>query len=78
MQLVNASLTKQMRLLVEIARKNNIPVIITIEDNKEEFTLTYNIAIAAISESTEVLLNKIRDELITKSAVSSPAFVLTT
>ena len=39
----------------------NIPVIITIEDNKEEFTLTYNIAIAAISESTEVLLNKIRE-----------------
>src|SRR3989344_3176564 len=47
----------------------NIPVIITIEDNKEEFTLTYNIAIAAISESTEVLLNKIRDELITKSGI---------
>ncbi len=47
----------------------NIPVIITIEDNKEEFTLTYNIAIAAISDSTEVLLNKIRDELITKSGI---------
>jgi len=29
MQLVNASLTKQMRLLVEIARKNNIPVLVT-------------------------------------------------
>lgn len=29
MQIVNASLTKQMRLLVEIARKNDIPIIVT-------------------------------------------------
>ncbi len=29
MQIVNASLTKQMRLLVEIARKNDIPVLVT-------------------------------------------------
>lgn len=29
MQIVNASLTKQMRLLVEIARKNDIPILVT-------------------------------------------------
>lgn len=29
MQIVNASLTKQMRLLVEIARKNEIPILVT-------------------------------------------------
>ena len=29
MQIVNAALTKQMRLLVEIARKNDIPVLVT-------------------------------------------------
>ncbi len=47
----------------------NIPVIVTIEQNKEEFVLTYNVSIVAISENTEILLNKIRDELITKTGI---------
>ena len=47
----------------------NIPVTVTIEDNKNEFVLTYNISIVAISETTEVLLNKIKDELVLKTGI---------
>jgi archaeal flagellar protein FlaI len=44
----------------------NIPVNITIESKKEEFVLIYNINISQISANTELVLDKIRDELVNK------------
>jgi len=47
----------------------NIPVIVTIEKDKDDFVFRYNVSILAISPTTEILLNKIRDELITKTGI---------
>ncbi|MEK6932687.1 MAG: ATPase, T2SS/T4P/T4SS family [Nanoarchaeota archaeon] len=47
----------------------NIPVTITIEQNKNDFVMLYKVSIVAISENTEILLNKIRDELILKAGI---------
>ena len=44
----------------------NIPVNITIESEKDEFVLIYNVAISQISANTELVLDKIRDELVNK------------
>lgn len=45
---------------------DNIPVDITIESKKDEFVLLYNVEISQISKNTEILLDKIRDELVGK------------
>src|SRR3989344_5049048 len=44
----------------------NIPVNITIESVKDEFVLIYNVSISQISTNTELVLDKIRDELVNK------------
>src|SRR3989338_8307393 len=44
----------------------NIPVNITIESEKDEFVLIYNVSISQISANTELILDKIRDELVNK------------
>jgi len=44
----------------------NIPVNISIESNKDEFVLIYNVNISQISANTELVLDKIRDELVNK------------
>jgi len=44
----------------------NIPVNITIESVKDEFVLIYNVNISQISANTELILDKIRDELVNK------------
>tara|TARA_Y100000034_G_scaffold88501_1_gene106247 strand:+ start:6318 stop:7775 length:1458 start_codon:yes stop_codon:yes gene_type:complete len=44
----------------------NIPANITIESVKDEFVLTYNVNISQISANTELVLDKIRDELVNK------------
>ena len=44
----------------------NIPVNISIESKKDEYVLTYNISISQISANTELILDKIRDELVNK------------
>src|SRR3989338_3852332 len=44
----------------------NIPVNITIESEKDEFVLIYNVSISQISANTELVLDKIRDELVNK------------
>jgi len=44
----------------------NIPVNITIESVKDEFVLIYNVSISQISANTELVLDKIRDELVNK------------
>jgi flagellar protein FlaI len=44
----------------------NIPVNITIESKKEEFVLIYDVSISQISANTELVLDKIRDELVNK------------
>src|SRR3989344_6023687 len=47
----------------------NIPVIVKIEKNENEFVATYTVSVVAISENTEILLSKIRDELISKIGI---------
>jgi len=44
----------------------NIPVNITVESKKDEFVLIYNVDISQISANTELVLDKIRDELVNK------------
>ena len=44
----------------------DIPVNITIETKKEEFVLIYNVNISQISANTELVLDKVRDELVDK------------
>jgi len=46
-----------------------IPITVTIESNDKDFVLNYSISIASISKNTELLLDKIRDEVITKVGV---------
>ncbi len=46
-----------------------IPITISIEENKEEFVLVYNLTVAEISKNTEILLDKIRDEVISKAGI---------
>ncbi len=41
----------------------NIPITVTIESVKDEFVLVYNVSIAKISSTTEIILDKIKDEL---------------
>ncbi len=48
----------------------NIPINVTIESKKDEFVLVYNLSVATVSQSTEVILDKIRDELVTKIRLS--------
>ncbi|MBW2972435.1 type II/IV secretion system ATPase subunit [Candidatus Woesearchaeota archaeon] len=42
----------------------NIPVNVTITKSKEEYVLLYNVNIAAISKTTQIILEKIREELV--------------
>ena len=44
----------------------NIPITVTIESSKDEFVLVYNVTIAKISPNTEIILDKIKDELSSK------------
>ncbi len=44
----------------------NIPVKISIESDRNEFVLVYKVSISQISANTEVVLDKIRDELVDK------------
>src|SRR3989338_7784833 len=44
----------------------NIPVNLTIESVKDEFVLIYNVSISQIRANTELVLDKIRDELVNK------------
>jgi len=44
----------------------DIPVNIVIESKKDEFVLIYNVNISQISANTELVLDKIRDELVNK------------
>ena len=44
----------------------NIPIAITIESVKDEFVLVYNVSISKISQNTEIILDKIKDELADK------------
>ena len=44
----------------------NIPITITIESLKNEFVLVYNVSISKISPNTEIILDKIKDELSSK------------
>ena len=44
----------------------NIPVNIIIESKKDEFVLIYNVNISQISTNTELILDKVRDELASK------------
>src|SRR3989344_5168945 len=46
-----------------------IPITVTIESKDKDFVLNYSISIASISKNTELLLDKIRDEVITKVGV---------
>ncbi|MBS3150212.1 CpaF family protein [Candidatus Woesearchaeota archaeon] len=48
----------------------NIPVNVTIESQKDEFVLIYNVTVSQISSNTELVLDKIRDELIDKVKLS--------
>src|SRR3989338_1293457 len=48
----------------------NIPVNVTIESRKDEFVLIYNVTVSQISSNTELVLYKIRDELIDKVKLS--------
>jgi flagellar protein FlaI len=41
----------------------NIPITINIESLKDEFVLIYNVSISQISSNTEIILDKIKDEL---------------
>ena len=45
---------------------DNIPIKITIETDKNEFVLIYKVSISRISENTEIILDKIRDELVNR------------
>jgi len=44
----------------------NIPVDVSIESDKNEFVMIYKISISQISSTTEVILEKIRNELVDK------------
>lgn len=41
----------------------NIPITVTIESVKDEFVLVYNVSISQISSNTEIILEKIKNEL---------------
>ncbi|MBL7147686.1 MAG: Flp pilus assembly complex ATPase component TadA, partial [Nanoarchaeota archaeon] len=45
---------------------DNIPINVKIESEKDEFVFIYKINISKISETTEIILDKIREELIDK------------
>jgi len=45
---------------------NNIPITIRIYKKKEEFVATYEVSISSISKTTEIILEKIRTELISE------------
>ncbi|MFH1209848.1 MAG: ATPase, T2SS/T4P/T4SS family [archaeon] len=56
---------------------DNIPINITVESDKNEFVLLYKVSISKISENTEIVLDKIRDELVNRvslgiSEISDP------
>src|SRR3989338_2079847 len=44
----------------------NIPITVNIESDKNDFVLIYKVSISSISANTEVILEKIRDELVDK------------
>src|SRR3989344_6078510 len=44
----------------------NIPITVAIESEKDEFVLVYKVSISKISPNTEIILEKIRDELVEK------------
>ncbi len=44
----------------------NIPITVSIENEKDEFILVYKVSISKISPNTEIILEKIRDELVEK------------
>ena len=44
----------------------NIPITVTIESSKDEFVLIYNVSISKISPNTEIILDKIKEELADK------------
>jgi flagellar protein FlaI len=44
----------------------NIPITVTIESLKDEFVLVYNVSISKISPNTEIILDKIKEELSSK------------
>ena len=44
----------------------NIPITITIETKKDDYVLNYIVTISKISSNTEIILDKIRDELVKK------------
>ncbi|MAG47251.1 hypothetical protein CL617_01480 [archaeon] len=44
----------------------NIPITVNIETTKNEFVLGYKVSISKISPNTEIILEKIRDELVEK------------
>ena len=44
----------------------NIPITVTIESTKDEFVLVYNVSIAKISPNTEIILDKIKQEISSK------------
>jgi hypothetical protein len=45
---------------------NDIPIKITVYTDKKEFVPIYDVSISAISKNTEIILEKIRQELITQ------------
>jgi archaeal flagellar protein FlaI len=45
-------------------KSKNIPIKITIDKKPDEFVFVYNVAISSISKTTELILEKIRQELI--------------
>jgi len=49
---------------------DDIPIIVNIESKNDEFVLVYNVAVSTISQNTEVILDKVRDELVTKIKLS--------
>ena len=48
----------------------NIPVNVTVESTKDDFVLVYSINVSQISSNTELVLDKIRDELVDKVNLS--------
>src|SRR3989338_3425436 len=48
----------------------NIPITVNIESDKNDFVLIYKVSISSISANTEIILEKIRDELVEKVKLS--------
>ena len=48
----------------------NIPVNVTIESDKNDFVYIYKVSVSQISSNTELVLDKIRDELVDKVKLS--------